>query len=69
VTKPNFVPPTDGGGSSASSNSSSNTGQQVCSAVRYISDYVGFWQKVANVNKWVEIAIYSTAIVCTIIYH
>jgi hypothetical protein len=68
VVKPNFVPPTDGGGSSSSPGNSNSAGQQVCSVVTYISNYVGFWQKVANVNKWVEVAIYGSALVCTIIY-
>jgi hypothetical protein len=68
VSKPNFVPPTDGGGTSPALGNSNSAGQQVCSVVTYISNYVGFWQKVANVNKWVEVAIYSSALVCTIVY-
>lgn len=68
IAKPNFVPSTDGGGSSPTPNNPNSPGQQVCSVVTYISGYVGIWQKVANVNKWVEAAIYSSAIVCTILY-
>jgi hypothetical protein len=63
AVKPNFVPPVDGGGSTTPS-----IGQQVCSVITYISGYTGIWQKVGNLNKWVEVAIYSSAIVCNVIY-
>jgi hypothetical protein len=63
TVKPNFVPPVDGGGSTTPS-----IGQQVCSVITYISGYTGIWQKVANLNKWVEVAIYSSAIICSVIY-
>jgi hypothetical protein len=68
IAKPNFFPPAEGGGSSSSPGNSNSSGQQVCSVITYIANYVGFWQKVANVNKWVEVAIYSSALVCTIVY-
>lgn len=68
VAKPNIYPPTDGGGSSGAPSNPDSVGRQVCSVVTYIASYLGFWQKVANVNKWVQVAIYSTAIVCSIIH-
>ena len=69
AAKPNFVPPTDGGSSSPTPGASNPEGRQVCSVVQYVSDYVGFWQKVSNVFKWVQVAIYSSALVCSVIYN
>lgn len=69
VAKPNFVPPTDGGSSSPAPGAANSAGRQVCSVVQYVSDYVGFWQKVSNVVKWVQVAIYSSALVCSVIYN
>ena len=68
VVKPNFVPPT-GGGDTGPAPSQGSAGRQVCSVVQYASDTVGLWQKVGNVVKWVQVVIYSSAIICSVIYN
>jgi hypothetical protein len=63
VTKPNFVPPTDGGGSIPPS-----IGERVCTEIQYVSGWVDVLEVVGKVNKWVKVAVYSSTIFCTIVY-
>jgi hypothetical protein len=63
VVKPYFVPPTDGGGSIPPS-----LGERVCTEIHYISGWVDVLDVVGKVNKWVKVAVYSSTVLCTIVY-
>ena len=63
TAKPNFVPPTDGGGSVPPS-----IGERICTEIHYVSGWVDVLEVVGKVNKWVKVAVYSSTIICTIVY-
>jgi hypothetical protein len=69
VAKPNFVPPTDGGVTSpAPSNpSQGSAGQQVCYVVRVVLGFATVWETIGKVSKWVQIPVYGSNLVCTIL--
>lgn len=69
VVKPNFVPPTDGGAASpAPSNpSDGSAGQQVCYVVRVVLGFTTVWETIGKVSKWVQIPVYGSNLVCTIL--
>jgi hypothetical protein len=60
--RPNFLPPVDG------SSAPSNPVKEICSVVQYISGYIDVLEKVGKVVKWVKVAVYSSTIICSIVY-
>ena len=70
VSKPSFVPPTEGGGSSAASSNPSNgsAGRQFCYAVRVVTGFTTLWLIFGTVAKSVQVAVYGTEWICTMVY-
>lgn len=67
VAKPNFAPPTDGGSSSGGNVGQGLSGQQVCYVVRVVLGFTTVWETIGKVSKWVQIPVYGSNLVCTIL--
>lgn len=70
VSKPNFVPPTDGGSTSPTPSNPNNgsPGRQFCYAVRVVTGFTTVWLIIGNVTKPVQVAVYGTEWICTMVY-
>jgi hypothetical protein len=70
VVKPNFVPPTDGGSTPPTPSNPSNgyPGRQFCYAVRVVTGFTTVWLIIGNVTKPVQVAVYGTEWICTMVY-
>lgn len=70
VAKPNFVPPTDGGSSPSTPGNPGigSAGRQFCYAVRVVAGFTTVWLIIGNVTKPVQVAVYGTEWICTMVY-
>jgi hypothetical protein len=70
VAKPNFVPPTDGGSTPPTPSNLNNgsPGRQFCYAVRVVTGFTTVWLIIGNVTKPVQVAVYGTEWICTMVY-
>jgi hypothetical protein len=70
LAQPNFFPPTEGGGSSGSPTkpSDGSAGRQFCYAVRVVTGFTTVWLIFGNVTKPLQVAVYGTEWICTMVY-